>query len=56
MIGSLQARVDAGVEYFVLHTMTPDPGQLRDWVDEIIPNVRFPASAGRMRRAAPAVQ
>ena len=53
VIVSLQARVDAGVEYFVLHTMTPDPGQLRDWVDEIIPNVRFPASAGPVRRPAP---
>jgi probable F420-dependent oxidoreductase len=53
VIGSLQARVAAGVEYFVLHTMTPDPGQLRDWVDEIIPNVRFPASAGPVRRPEP---
>ena len=26
IIASLQARVDAGVEYFFLHTMTPDPG------------------------------
>ena len=29
VIASLQARVDAGVEYFVLHTMTPDPAQLQ---------------------------
>jgi probable F420-dependent oxidoreductase len=43
VIASLQARVDAGVEYFVLHTMTPDPAQLQDWIDEIIPNVKFPA-------------
>jgi probable F420-dependent oxidoreductase len=50
VIASLQARVDAGVEYFALHTMTPDPGQLRDWVERIIPNVRFPASAGPVRR------
>ena len=42
VVASLQARVDAGVEYFVLHTMTPDPAQLRDWVREIVPNVRFP--------------
>ena len=28
IIASLQARVDAGVEYFFLHTMTPDPAQL----------------------------
>jgi probable F420-dependent oxidoreductase len=54
VIASLQARVDAGVEYFMLHTMTPDPAQLRDWVDEIIPNVRFPAAAGPIRRMLPA--
>jgi hypothetical protein len=42
--------VDAGVEYFFLHTMTPDPDQLRLWVEYIIPNVRFPASAGPVRR------
>src|SRR4029077_9482627 len=50
VIASLQARVDAGVEYFFLHTMTPDPAQLQSWVDEIIPNVTFPASAGPVRR------
>jgi len=55
VIASLQARVDAGVEYFMLHTMTPDPAQLRHWVDEIIPAVRFPASAGPVRRMAAAV-
>jgi probable F420-dependent oxidoreductase len=55
VIASLQARVDAGVEYFVLHTMTPDPAQLRLWVDEIIPNVRFPAMAGPVRRMAAAL-
>jgi len=56
VIASLQARVDAGVEYFVLHTMTPDPAQLRHWVDEIIPAVRFPATAGPVRRMAPALR
>jgi alkanesulfonate monooxygenase len=55
IIASLQARVDAGVEYFMLHTMTPDPAQLRTWVDEIIPNVSFPATAGPVRRMASAV-
>ena len=50
VIASLQARVDAGVEYFFLHTMTPDPAQLRLWVDHIIPNVTFPATAGPVRR------
>ena len=29
IVASLQARVDAGVEYFFLHTMTPDPAQLQ---------------------------
>jgi probable F420-dependent oxidoreductase len=52
---SLQARVDAGVEYFMLHTMTPDPGQLRSWIDEIIANVDFPDTAGPVRRQPAAV-
>jgi hypothetical protein len=50
IVASLQARVDAGVEQFILHTMTPDPRQLRQWVDEIIPNVTFPPTAGPVRR------
>jgi alkanesulfonate monooxygenase SsuD/methylene tetrahydromethanopterin reductase-like flavin-dependent oxidoreductase (luciferase family) len=50
IVASLQARVDAGIEQFILHTMTPDPAQLRDWVERIIPNVTFPASAGPVRR------
>src|SRR5690349_4398704 len=50
IVASLQARVDAGVEYFFLHTMTPDPAQLRMWVDEIIPKVVFPPTAGPVRR------
>ncbi|MGH2512830.1 MAG: TIGR03619 family F420-dependent LLM class oxidoreductase [Candidatus Limnocylindrales bacterium] len=56
VIASLQARVDAGVEYFVLHTMTPDPAQLKDWVERIIPNVTFPASAGPVRRPLAALR
>jgi len=56
VIASLQARVDAGVEYFVLHTMTPDPAQLQDWIDEIIPNLTFPATAGPVRRMSPALR
>jgi alkanesulfonate monooxygenase SsuD/methylene tetrahydromethanopterin reductase-like flavin-dependent oxidoreductase (luciferase family) len=56
VIASLQARIDAGVEYFVLHTMTPDPAQLRHWIDEIIPNVTFPATAGPVRRMARALR
>ncbi len=50
IVASLQARVDAGVEYFFLHTMTPDPDQLRLWVDHIIPSVRFPDTVGPVRR------
>jgi len=46
IVASLQARVDAGVEYFILHTMTPDPAQLRHWIDDIIANVKFPAVKG----------
>jgi len=42
IVASLQARVDAGVEYFMLHTMTPDPAQLDNWLRHIIPNVKFP--------------
>jgi hypothetical protein len=38
----------------MLHTMTPDPAQLRHWVDEIIPSVKFPATAGPVRRMAAA--
>jgi hypothetical protein len=30
--------------------MTPDPAQLQQWVDEIIPNVTFPPTAGPVRR------
>jgi hypothetical protein len=30
--------------------MTPDPRQLHDWVEHVIPNVVFPPSAGPVRR------
>jgi alkanesulfonate monooxygenase SsuD/methylene tetrahydromethanopterin reductase-like flavin-dependent oxidoreductase (luciferase family) len=50
IVASLQARVDAGVEYFFLHTMTPDPAQLQLWIDHVIPNVTFPPSVGPVRR------
>ena len=55
IVASLQQRVDAGVEYFMLHTMTPDPAQLRSWIDEIIANVKFPATAGPVRRGGSVV-
>jgi alkanesulfonate monooxygenase len=42
VVESLQARVDAGVQSFILHTMTPDPAQLEQWATHIIPHVRFP--------------
>lgn len=48
IVDKLQARVDAGVQYFVLHTMTPDPGQLEDWLRHVIPHIRFPAPARRL--------
>jgi probable F420-dependent oxidoreductase len=42
IVESLQQRVDAGVQRFMLHTMTPDPTQLEYWLTEIVPNVQFP--------------
>jgi probable F420-dependent oxidoreductase len=54
IVDSLQRRIDAGVGYFMLHTMTPDPAQLQDWITEIIANVKFPADAGPIRRVTPA--
>ncbi len=44
IVESLQARIDAGVQRIMLHTMTPDPGQLEHWVTEVIEHVRFPDS------------
>ncbi len=44
VVESLQARVDAGVQQFMLHTMTPDPAQLEQWATHIIPHVRFPSA------------
>lgn len=45
IVESLQARVDAGVQRFMIHTMTPDPGQLEHWVTDVIEHVRFPDDA-----------
>jgi alkanesulfonate monooxygenase SsuD/methylene tetrahydromethanopterin reductase-like flavin-dependent oxidoreductase (luciferase family) len=42
IVRSLQARVDAGVQRFMIHTLTPDPAQLEHWVEHIIPHVEFP--------------
>lgn len=42
VVESLQARIDAGVQRFMLHTMTPDPAQLEQWATHVIPHVRFP--------------
>lgn len=42
IVESLQARVDAGVQEFILHTMTPDPKQLEHWITEVIEHVQFP--------------
>lgn len=52
VIDSLQRRADAGVEYFMLHTMTPDPAQLDLWANEIIPNVKFSRTSSRLAAAA----
>lgn len=47
IIAALQARVDAGVQQFMIHTLTPDPGQLEEWVEHIIPHVSFPDDGTR---------
>lgn len=45
IIESLQARIDAGVQRFMLHTMTPDPGQLEHWITDVIDHLEFPDHA-----------
>jgi hypothetical protein len=45
IVAQLQARVEAGIGYFILHTMTPDVDQLDLWVKHIVPNITFPADA-----------
>lgn len=47
IVASLQARADAGVEQFMIHTLTPDPAQLEQWVEHIVPHVRFPGDGMR---------
>jgi probable F420-dependent oxidoreductase len=42
IVRKLQARADAGIGYFMLHTLTPDPAQLEVWAREILPHVRMP--------------
>ncbi len=42
IVDALQARIDAGVQRFMLHTMTPGLDQLDQWATEIVPHVRFP--------------
>ena len=42
IVAALQARIDAGVQRFMLHTMTPDLDQLDQWATEIVPHARFP--------------
>lgn len=39
IVDKLVARARAGVEYFILHTLTPDPHQLDLWMKHIIPQV-----------------
>jgi probable F420-dependent oxidoreductase len=43
IVEKLQARIDAGIRYFMLHTMTPDPAQLTDWISHLIEPLEFPA-------------
>jgi probable F420-dependent oxidoreductase len=45
IVEKLVARVEAGVEYFILHTLTPDPAQLDLWAEYILPH--FETAAGR---------
>jgi probable F420-dependent oxidoreductase len=57
IVASLQARIDAGVGYFMLHTMTPEAGQLEHWISDILPGLDFPGerapgTAAAMRSAA----
>jgi alkanesulfonate monooxygenase SsuD/methylene tetrahydromethanopterin reductase-like flavin-dependent oxidoreductase (luciferase family) len=52
IVASLQARIDAGVGYFMLHTLTPDAGQLEHWTREILPGLEFPERAGHAISAA----
>jgi probable F420-dependent oxidoreductase len=42
VIAKLQQRIDAGVDRFILHTLTPDPRQLEQWLRHIVPELRFP--------------
>jgi probable F420-dependent oxidoreductase len=42
IVDKLQQRIDAGVRYFMLHTMTPDPKQLEDWIEHLIEPLSFP--------------
>lgn len=46
IVEKLLARVRAGVQYFILHTLTPNPRQLDLWMKQIIPHVEsaLPAS------------
>jgi probable F420-dependent oxidoreductase len=44
LVASLQARIDAGVRYFILHTLTPDADQLQHWTRDVLPNLTFPAT------------
>jgi alkanesulfonate monooxygenase SsuD/methylene tetrahydromethanopterin reductase-like flavin-dependent oxidoreductase (luciferase family) len=45
IVDSLQARIDSGVQRFMIHTLTPDPSQLEQWVEHIVPHVSFPDSS-----------
>jgi probable F420-dependent oxidoreductase len=42
LVDKLQQRIDAGIRYFMLHTMTPDPAQLEDWITHLVEPLTFP--------------
>lgn len=44
IVEKLQARIDAGIQYVMLHTMTPDPAQLTDWIEHLLEPLQFPDS------------
>ncbi len=48
IVAKMQARADAGVQYFVLHTLTPDPSQLELWARQILPYVQFNRAQARV--------
>lgn len=40
VLGKIEQRVRAGVEYLMLHTLDPSPGQLDLWAEHLLPHLR----------------